>query len=71
MIRQNMRISIDVEGTVHEVDMKPGSSIQQILDSVGILPSTVLVTYDGRILPSTTKINESIMLETIIVSSGG
>ncbi|MBD18833.1 MAG: hypothetical protein CMB13_04275 [Euryarchaeota archaeon] len=66
-----MRISIDVEGTVHEVDMEPGSSIQQILDSVGILPSTVLVTYDGRILPSTTKINESIMLETIIVSSGG
>ena len=66
-----MRISIDVEGTVHEVDMEPGSSIQQILDSVGILPSTVLVTYDGRILPSTTKINESIMLQTIIASSGG
>ena len=66
-----MRISIDVEGTMHEVDMEPGSSIQQILDSVGILPSTVLVTHDGRILPNTTKIKESIILETIIVSSGG
>ena len=66
-----MRISIDVEGTLHEVDLERGSSIQQILDRLGILPSTVLVTHEGRILPSTTKIYESTMLETIIVSSGG
>ncbi|CAI8207351.1 MAG: Uncharacterised protein [Methanobacteriota archaeon] len=66
-----MRISLNVEGKVHEVDVEPGTTVQQILDSVGILPSTVLVTYDGRIVPNSTKINEPVELETIIVSSGG
>jgi len=66
-----MRISLNVEGKVHEVDVEPGTTVQQILDSAGILPSTVLVTYDGRIVPSSTKINEPVELETIIVSSGG
>ena len=66
-----MRISLNVEGKVHEVDVEPGTTVQQILDTVGILPSTVLVTYDGRIVPSSTKINEPVELETIIVSSGG
>ena len=66
-----MRISLNVEGKVHEADVEPGTTVQQILDSVGILPSTVLVTYDGRIVPNSTKINEPVELETIIVSSGG
>ncbi|MFL2978437.1 MAG: hypothetical protein DBX05_01270 [Candidatus Poseidoniales archaeon] len=66
-----MRISLNVEGKVHEVDVEPGTTVQQILDTVGILPSTVLVTYDGRIVPNSTKINEPVELETIIVSSGG
>ena len=66
-----MRISLNVEDKVLEVDVKQGASIQQILDAAGVLPSTVLVTYDGRILPSSTKINESVNLDTIIVSSGG
>ena len=66
-----MMVRIEVEGVVHSVEVEEGITIDKILDKVGVLPSTVLVTHDDKIVPHSTKINSDVELGTIIVSSGG
>jgi len=66
-----MMVRIEVEGVVHSVEVEEGITIDKILDKVGVLPSTVLVTHEDKIVPHSTKINSDVELGTIIVSSGG
>ena len=66
-----MIVRIEVEGVVHTVEVEEGITIDKILDKVGVLPSTVLVTHEDKIVPHSTKINSDVELGTIIVSSGG
>ena len=46
-------------------------TIRQTLEVAGILPSTVVVSYDDRILPHSTVLNSDINLLVTTVSSGG
>lgn len=64
-------VRIEVEGVVHDVEVEEGITIDRILDKIGVLPSTVLVTHEDRIVPHSTRINSDVELGTIIVSSGG
>jgi len=66
-----MKVRIEVEGTMHEVEAEEGITINQILEKIDILPSTVLVTHGEKIVPHSTVIKSDVELGTIIVSSGG
>ena len=66
-----MMVRIQVESVIHEVEVEEGITIDKILDKIGVLPSTVLVTHEEKIVPHSTKINSDVELGTIIVSSGG
>ncbi len=66
-----MKVRIEVEGTMHEVEAEEGITIDQILEKIEILPSTVLVTHGEKIVPHSTVIKSDVELGTIIVSSGG
>ncbi len=64
-------VRIEVDGVIHDVEAKEGTTIDKILDTIGILPSTVLVTHGEKIVPHSTRINSDVLLGTIVVSSGG
>ncbi len=66
-----MMVRIEVDGVTHDVEVEAGVTIDKILDKIGVLPSTVLVTHQEKIVPHSTKINSDVELGTIIVSSGG
>lgn len=66
-----MKVRITVEGNMHEVDAEEGITIDQILEKIDVLPSTVLVTHGEKIVPHSTVIKSDVELGTIIVSSGG
>ncbi len=66
-----MKVRIEVEGTMHEVEAEEGITIDQILEKIEVLPSTVLVTHGEKIVPHSTVIKSDVELGTIIVSSGG
>ena len=66
-----MKVRIEVEGSMHEVEAEEGITINQILEKIGVLPSTVLVTHGEKIVPHSTVIKSDVELGTIIVSSGG
>ena len=53
------------------VEVDDGSSIRQTLEAAGILPSTVVVSFDERILPHSTILNTDVKLLVTTVSSGG
>ncbi len=53
------------------VEVKEGQTIRQTLEFAGILPSTVIVSYDDRILPHNTVLNADVRLLVTTVSSGG
>ncbi len=66
-----MMVRIEVDGVTHDVEVEAGVTIDKVLDKIGVLPSTVLVTHQEKIVPHSTKINSDVELGTIIVSSGG
>jgi sulfur carrier protein ThiS len=53
------------------VEVDDGSSIRQTLEAAGILPSTVVVSFEDRILPHSTILNSDVKLLITTVSSGG
>ena len=53
------------------LEVDDGSSIRQALEAAGILPSTVVVSFEDRILPHSTILNSDLKLLVTTVSSGG
>ena len=53
------------------LEVEDGSSIRQALEAAGILPSTVVVSFEDRILPQSTILNSDLKLLVTTVSSGG
>lgn len=54
-----------------EVEVDTGSSILHVLECAGILPSTVIVSFNDQILPHSTALQGDITLEVMTISSGG
>ena len=55
----------------YTLEVDDGSSIRQALEAAGILPSTVVVSFEDRILPHSTILNSDLKLLVTTVSSGG
>ncbi len=53
------------------IDMEPPQTIRTALELAGILPSTVVVSFEERILPHSTVLHSDIRLLVTTVSSGG
>ncbi|MFL2963547.1 MAG: MoaD/ThiS family protein [Candidatus Thalassarchaeaceae archaeon] len=66
-----MRVEVESQGEVFNLESETPLSINQILSKLEIPPSTVLVVYDGTILPHTSIVESDVRLELITVSSGG
>jgi len=45
--------------------------LREALTKCGILPSTVIVSYDGKVIPMSTILTNDIELSVTTVSSGG
>lgn len=53
------------------IEVEEGTTIRQALETANILPSTVVVSYDDRILPHNTVLQADVKLLVTTVSSGG
>ena len=53
------------------IQVEPSSTLRQALMLANILPSTVIVSYEEKILPHSTVLNSDVHLIVTTVSSGG
>ena len=53
------------------IEVEPNSTLRQALVLAKILPATVIVSYDDKILPHSTVLNSDVHLLVTTVSSGG
>ena len=53
------------------IEVDAGTTIRQALETANILPSTVVVSFDDRILPHSTVLHADVKLLVTTVSSGG
>ena len=54
-----------------KVDIDVGQTVRQALTEAEILPSTVIVSHDGTIVPHATVLSQSVEFLVITISSGG
>jgi|TARA_B110000902_G_scaffold59889_1_gene70467 sulfur carrier protein ThiS len=54
-----------------KVEIDGERTVRKALLEAGILPSTVIVSYDGTILPHATVLSQSVKLLVTTISSGG
>lgn len=66
-----MQVSLIGGGFDTSVEIDESKSIRDILLAAKIHPSTVIVSYEERILPHNTMIEQDLTLSLIVVSSGG
>ena len=55
----------------HVVDVKPGTTVRAALQAAGILPSMVIVSHEGTVLPHSTTLSSEVDLLVTTISSGG
>lgn len=55
----------------HLAEVEAGTTVREALVAAGLLPSMVIVSYEGTILPHSTPLNESVELRVTTISSGG
>ena len=53
------------------IEVVVNSTLRQALIQANILPSTVIVSYEDKILPHSTLLNSDVRLLVTTVSSGG
>ena len=58
----------DVDTTI---EVEDGATVRIALQTAGILPSMVIVSYEGTVLPHSTPIQQDIDLLVTTISSGG
>ena len=69
--RKFMQVTLIVDGERIPIEIREGSTINDVLIKANISPSTVLATHEDNILPHHTTISSNVELELIVVSSGG
>ena len=55
----------------HLVEVEPGTTVRAALQAAGILPSMVIVSHEGTVLPHSTVLSTSVDLLVTTISSGG
>jgi len=68
---RGMRVEIESDGNILFVESEKPITVNEVLRKLEIQTSTVLVVYDGTIVPHTSLIESDIRLELVVVSSGG
>ena len=58
----------DVDTTV---DVETGCTVRKALELANILPSMVIVSYEGTVLPHATPLQKNVELLVTTISSGG
>ena len=53
------------------VEVEEGSTVRVALQAAGILPSMVIVSYEGTVLPHSTPLKQEVALLVTTISSGG
>ena len=53
------------------VEVNQGDTVRAALQAAGVLPSMVIVSHDGTVLPHATPLNQSVRLMVTTISSGG
>ena len=66
-------MQVEFHGRDHNcsIEVGEGTTIRQALETANILPSTVVVSYNDRILPHNTVLQADVRLLVTTVSSGG
>ncbi|DAC08163.1 MAG TPA: MoaD/ThiS family protein [Candidatus Poseidoniaceae archaeon] len=55
----------------HEVTLKQGSTVRDVLRAVDLLPSLYIVSHVDQVLPMTTVLHDDVTLEVTRIASGG
>ena len=55
----------------HVVTVEPGTTVRDALQVAGLLPSMVIVSYEGTVLPHSTPLQQEVELLVTTISSGG
>ena len=66
-----MRVQVKYNDDILIFESEEPKKITEILKNFEIPSSTVLAVYDDSIVPHSSIISEDIMIELIVVSSGG
>jgi len=66
-----MRVQVKYNDDILIFESEEPKKITEILKNFEIPSSTVLAVYDDNIVPHSSIISEDIMIELIVVSSGG
>ena len=66
-------MQVHLNGRDHDlkIEVEPGQTVRQVLAEANILPSTVIVSFEGTILPHSTILSSDVILLVTTVSSGG
>ncbi len=66
-----MIIHVEHLGGIAQVESSDPISVSEVLEKLGIAPSTVLAVHGETIVPHTSIIKNDTKLELVVVSSGG
>lgn len=66
-------MQVHLNGRDHDLklEVEAGQTVRQVLTKANILPSTVIVSFEGTILPHATVLSSDVTLLVTTVSSGG
>ena len=53
------------------VQVEPGTTVRKALEQANVLPSMVIVSYEGTVLPHSTPLQREVELLVTTISSGG
>ncbi len=68
---RDVRIVVEHQGEELNFESEDPVTINEVLDNLGIPPSTVLAVHGEAIVPHTSTIKDDLRLELVVVSSGG
>ncbi len=68
---RDVRIVVQHQGEDLHFESTEPVTINEVLEGLGIPPSTVLAVHGETIVPHTSTIKNDIWLELVVVSSGG
>ncbi len=69
--RNHMEIRFHGRDVEMTVDVDEGTTVRQALLKADVLPSMVIVSFEGTILPHGTPLQQSVELLVTTISSGG
>jgi sulfur carrier protein ThiS len=73
MMHCPIAMQVHLSGRDHDlkIEVEHGQTVRQVLTEANILPSTVIVSFEGTILPHSTILSGDVALLVTTVSSGG